>query len=166
MSMSDHLKTMMRYSAWANRLIFDAVSRLPAAVLTETQPIVFGSLLRTLNHVHAMDVVWQAHLQGRPHGMTTRNPAECPSLAALADAQRDIDAWFVDYADNLSDAALQEQVRFRFIGGGESSMTPANILLHVANHTTYHRGHVADMMYRAGAMPPTTDLPVFLATDA
>ena len=41
-------------------------------------------------------------------------------------------------------------------------MTRRDILLHVANHGTYHRGNVASMMYQAGVAPPTTDLPVFL----
>jgi len=41
-------------------------------------------------------------------------------------------------------------------------MTCGEMLLHVVNHGTYHRGLVADMMYQAGVTPPTTDLPVFL----
>jgi uncharacterized damage-inducible protein DinB len=38
--------------------------------------------------------------------------------------------------------------------------------LHVVNHTTYHRGHIAAMMYQMPARPPTTDLPVFLRNAA
>jgi uncharacterized damage-inducible protein DinB len=41
-------------------------------------------------------------------------------------------------------------------------MSRADILLHVVNHTTYHRGHIAAMMYQIPVQPPTTDLPVFL----
>jgi len=41
-------------------------------------------------------------------------------------------------------------------------MTREAILLHVVNHATYHRGHIADMMYDSSVEPPTTDLPVFL----
>ena len=41
-------------------------------------------------------------------------------------------------------------------------MTRAEILLHIVNHTTYHRGFVAEMIYRVPAPAPTTDLPVFL----
>jgi DinB family len=37
-----------------------------------------------------------------------------------------------------------------------------DILLHVVNHTTYHRGHAADILYNLHIFPPTTDLPVFL----
>jgi len=150
----------MRYKAWANELVFDAAARLPEAELTAPRKIVFGSLLRTLNHVYAMDEVWRAHLEGRPHGYATRNPEASPPLAELAAAQEAMDVWFVGYAD----AGFDEDgiVNFRFIGGGPGAMTRRDILLHVANHGTYHRGNVASMMYQAGVTPPTTDLPVFL----
>jgi uncharacterized damage-inducible protein DinB len=156
----DYLQTLMRYKAWANELVFDAAAKLPQAELTAPRKIVFGSMLRTLNHVYAMDEVWRAHLEGRPHGYTTRNPEACPPLAELHDAQNSIDGWFVQYADSLS--REDEIVDFQFIGGGPGAMTRRDILLHVANHGTYHRGNVAAMMYQAGVAPPTTDLPVFL----
>ena len=41
-------------------------------------------------------------------------------------------------------------------------MTKGEILLHVVNHTTYHRGFVADFFCQVPARPPTTDLTVFL----
>jgi uncharacterized damage-inducible protein DinB len=62
----------------------------------------------------------------------------------------------------LPEARHEEVVSFRFIGGGPGAMARREILLHVANHGTYHRGNVASMMYQAGTPPPTTDLPVFL----
>ena len=40
-------------------------------------------------------------------------------------------------------------------------MSRADIVLHVVNHGTYHRGHIAQMM-RAFEPPPITDYPVFL----
>ena len=156
----DTLGTLMRYKAWANELVFAAAAKLPEAELTAPRKIVFGNLVRTLNHVHAMDEVWRAHLEGRPHGFTTRNPEVCPALPELREMQKAMDGWFVRYADALSQE--DEIVHFHFIGGGPGSMTRRDILLHVANHGTYHRGNVASMMYQAGMAPPTTDLPVFL----
>ena len=41
-------------------------------------------------------------------------------------------------------------------------MTRAEILLHVVNHGTYHRGLVSDMMYQIPITPLTNDLTVFL----
>jgi len=162
MSYVQHLHTLTRYKAWADRLFFQSLAALPEAVLKEHQPIVFGSMLRTLNHVYCMDQVWKAHLEGVPHSFKTRNPVDCPAFEMLRTAQEDIDDWYVQYMQSLDETSLNETVHFTFIGGGEGAMSRADILMHVVNHTTYHRGHVATMMYNISAYPPTTDLPVFL----
>lgn len=159
--MSDtHMLT--RYKAWADDLVLAAVSALPHADLTAPQPIVFGSLLRTLHHVYAMDFVWQCHLAGRPHGLTTRNPQHCPDIEELAASQRGIDEWYVGYAESVTRSELDQMVEFEFIGGGAGCMSRQEILLHVVNHGTYHRGHAAYMLSSIGTSPPVTDLPVFL----
>lgn len=158
----NHVQTLTRYKAWANGLLFSAVSELPEYELTAARPIVFGSILRTLNHVYAMDQVWQAHLQGRSHGLTTRNPDTCPPLHELHIAQRVMDDWYTSFADSLPETEHKEVVSFSFIGGGEGAMSREAILLHVVNHASYHRGHIGEMMYECSAEPPTTDLSVFL----
>lgn len=156
------VRMLTRYKAWADDLFLGTVSTLPASELAAPRPIVFGSLIRTLNHSYAMDFVWQCHLLGKAHGLATRNPENCPQLRELAAAQRTMDDWYVSYADSLSDGALADIVEFEFIGGGRGALSRSDILLHVVNHTTYHRGHAADILYHLGIFPPTTDLPVFL----
>ncbi|GAB2585571.1 DinB family protein [Dyella jejuensis] len=162
MSHLEHLQLLTRYRAWADRRLYQALAALPEHVLVTAQPIVFGSLLRTLNHVYCMDQVWKAHLQGEQHGFTTRNPEDCPPFETLLASQEDIDDWYIRFATSLDDRSCDETVRFTFIGGSEGQMRRADILLHVVNHATYHRGHVAAMMYGVPMLPPTTDLPVFL----
>ena len=152
---------LLRYKAWANEVLFAALAKVSEQELTAPQPIVFGSLLRTLNHTYSMDLVWQANLEGRPHGFKTRNPPTSPPLPELREAQKQIDAWYVAYAGKLSPADEEQAVNFTFIGGGPAALTRRGILLHVVNHGTYHRGNVAAMMYQIGAVPPSTDLPVF-----
>jgi uncharacterized damage-inducible protein DinB len=159
---SSTLVTLTRYTAWANGLLYQTVAQLPEAELLKRQKVVFGSLLRTLNHVYAMDLVWQAHLLGRAHGYVSRNPGICPPFVELQPAQAALDAWYVEYVEALSESAAEESVDFEFIGGGRGSMSRADVVLHVVNHTTYHRGHIGDMLYQIPVMPPTTDLPVYL----
>lgn len=156
------VQVLTQYKAWADDLFLSTVATVPTAELTAPRPIFFGSLIRTLNHSYAMDFVWQSHLLGKPHGLSTRNPEHCPEFVELASAQHEIDSWYVDYANSVSKKELDECVKFEFIGGGPGSMRRRDILLHVVNHTTYHRGHAADILYHLGIFPPTTDLPVFL----
>jgi len=68
----------------------------------------------------------------------------------------------VTYADTLTDKQLDEIIEFEFIGGDIGAMSRSDILQHIVNHTTYHRGHAADILYNIMVFPPTTDYPVFL----
>jgi uncharacterized damage-inducible protein DinB len=166
MSALRSVRMLTRYTAWANSLLYVTLGEQPEVELTKPRQIFFGNLIRTLNHVYTIDLVWQANLEGRAHGFTTRTPDVQVSFADLRIAQATLDSWYIRYAEEMSDRVGEEIVKFAFIGGGEGSMTRGDILLHVVNHTTYHRGHVAAMIYQIPAQPPTTDLPVFLRNAA
>lgn len=154
--------TLTRYNAWANRLIFDAVAALPPGEAEKPRQGLFKNMLHMLNHNYVIDRIFQAHLEGRTHGYTARNTPDYPPLAELWKQQQGIDAWYVERYDAYTPAQLGEAVRFTYVGGGEGAMTRAEILMHIVNHTSYHRGFVAEMIYRVPATPPTTDLTVFL----
>ena len=155
-------RTLTRYNAWANRLIFDAVAALPPGEAEKPRKSLFKNMVHMLNHNYVIDRIFQAHLEGRAHGYTARNTPDHPPLAELWRAQQEIDAWYVARYDAMTRAELEETIRFTFVGGGEGAMTRGEILLHLVNHTSYHRGFVAEMFYQVPAQPPTTDLPVFL----
>ena len=155
-------RTLTRYNAWANELIFAAVAALPEGEATKPRASVFKNMVHTLNHNYVIDRIFQAHLEGRAHGYSARNTPDHPALAELWRAQQAIDRWYIETFDAMDEARLGEKVHFTFVGGGEGVMTRGEILQHLVNHTTYHRGFVAQMMYDVPARPPTTDLTVFL----
>ena len=155
-------RMLARYNAWANKLIFDAVAGLPEGEALKPRQSIFRNMVHTLNHNYVIDRIFQAHLEGRELGYTARNAPDHPPLEELWRAQQEIDAWYIGWSDALSDAKFAETVQFTFVGGGQGAMTRGEILLHITNHTSYHRGFVAEMFCQVPARPPTTDLPVFL----
>lgn len=157
-----NLRMLTRYTAWANRRLFAALAALPADVVAYRRGTDGGSILGTLGHAWVVDRIWQAHLQGRPHGYASRQPATEPEFDPLRQDQAELDRWYIAYADALDAAGHDEALAFRFVDGGAGRMRRGDMLLHVINHKTYHRGYVADMLYHAGKRPPVMDLPVFL----
>jgi len=155
-------RTLTRYNAWANELLFAAVAALPEGEAVKPRRSVFRNMVHTLNHNYVIDCIFQAHLEGRGHGYSARNTPEHPPLAELWRAQQELDRWYVAAYDGMDDARLNQTVSFSFVGGGEGAMTRGEILQHLVNHTSYHRGFVAQMIYDVPARPPTTDLTVFL----
>jgi len=155
-------RTLTRYNAWANRIIFEAVAGLPEGEATRERQSLFKNMVHTLNHNYVIDRIFQAHLEGREHGYTARNTPTHPPLAELWQAQQEVDAWYVDWSDRLTAPELEERIAFTFVGGGDGRMSRGEILLHLVNHTSYHRGFVGEMMYKVPARAPATDLTVFL----
>ncbi len=66
-------RMLARYNAWADKLIFEAVAGLPAGEATKPRPGLFKNMVHMLNHNYVIDLVWQAHLEGRDHGFQARN---------------------------------------------------------------------------------------------
>jgi len=158
-----HARTLARYRLWADRLTFDAVAALPPGEATKQRPTLFKTMVGTLNHNYLIDLIWQAHLEGRDHGFAARNLVLHPELSDLRQAQQAVNQWYIDWSERQSQASLDEVVAFTFIGGEKGSMSRGDILLHVVNHATYHRGWVAEMFFQVPARNPTTDLPVYLS---
>jgi uncharacterized damage-inducible protein DinB len=153
---------LTRYTAWANDRLFDTLSKLPKGEPSATRRTDFGNMVHALNHAYVIDLIWQSHLEGKAHGFTVRNTDTIPPLEKLRVAQKSLDEWYISYADALSAVAHDEVVHFRFVDGGVGAMSRGDILLHVVNHKTYHRDHVANMLNQVPVRPPSMDLPVFL----
>jgi uncharacterized damage-inducible protein DinB len=74
-------RTLTRYNAWANELIFGAVAALPEGEATKPRQSVFKNMVHTLNHNYVIDRIFQAHLEGRSHSYTARNTESHPPHA-------------------------------------------------------------------------------------
>src|SRR2546428_6929532 len=77
-------RMLTRYNTWANKLIFDAVAGLPGDEATKERHSLFKNMVHTLNHNYVIDLIWQAHLEGREHGFAVRNTPGHPPLAELS----------------------------------------------------------------------------------
>jgi uncharacterized damage-inducible protein DinB len=158
---ADTCRLLMRYKAWANTKIFDAMAALPPGEVMKERVSLFKNMVNTMGHLYAVDLVWKGHLEGKPHGIPALNHVIHEQMEALRPAQEASDRWFIEWADGLSDAHAAERVTFTLIGGNQGEMTRGDVALHLANHTSYHRGFAADMFFQVPARPPTMDLPVF-----
>lgn len=158
-------RTLVRYKSWADNLTLSAVAALPPGEAARERPTLFKSIIGTLNHSYVVDLIWQALLEGREHGFTARNVVPYPELEALTAAQRRANERLLAFSEAQSVASLRAAVSFRLVSGEQGTMTRGEILLHIVNHATYHRGWVSDLFFQVPAKPPTTDWNVFLLAE-
>lgn len=162
MGLARMIRTLTRYNAWADKLMYAAVANLPEGEATKPRETLFRNMVHTLNHNYVIDRIFQAHLEGQAHDYAARNTADHPPLQDLWLAQQALDDWYIGWSDRITPSELDERIEFTFVGGGLGCMTRAEMVMHVVNHTSYHRGFVADLFFQVPARPPTTDLPIFL----
>jgi uncharacterized damage-inducible protein DinB len=158
MSVTKLILTQLHYRAWANAELHESLQ----AVSAEAHPQELHTIIRVLNHAHVVDRIFEAHLQRRPHGYEAVNTKETPSAAELGQAVKALDAWYLGYAETLTQAELDEPIAFTFTDGKPGRMTRSEMLLHVTSHSAYHRGQVSRLLIAISAAPPRDGLATFL----
>ena len=142
----------LRYSAWASRQLVEAVRAVPDADFERDAGISHSSLLGTLAHILWADWLWFTRVVG---------PMEKPGQTRqeLETVWPELQDKWVAWAERASDAEMNRAVEYRSILDGQMARTPAwQIVLHVVNHATLHRGQVMGMLRQMGIAPPHTDL--------
>ena len=148
MSTSTLLHSLFKYKAWANKELFAALAELD----TVEQAKALHAALRLLNHVFVVDL-FAAHLIGEAHSYTAINTPETPTLEDLHVAVAETDRWYVEYVSTLQPERLTEPLSFVFTDGQHGCMTREEILAHVVNHGSYHRGAVGRIIMQFSDAP-------------
>ena len=158
--MSDLLR-LFRKLAQANRLanarLHRACAALDPAELTVPRPAFFGTIQKTLNHILMVDRFYLDALAGRPLDRARLDEASfCPDLAALADWQAESDLDLIAQVESLRPETLTEIVA---VDRGERVQHDRrdDLLSHVFQHQTHHRGQVHGMLSATGVRPPQLD---------
>lgn len=149
------------YKRWANRETFAIVMALPATEIYKERVSLFKSFAHSLNHTYVVDRIWQAHIEGREHGIPALNTVTHPDIEDLWTAQQEIDEWYAAWAGSQTETSLAREKDYALIGGNTGRMSQGEILMHVVNHNSYHRGFVADLLTQMSAPRPSVDLPVY-----
>lgn len=160
MTRADEARDLYAYNTWANRRILDAAATLDADALARDLRSSFPSVLATLAHIVAAEWIWLRRWSGESPGGV---PAdwELTSLEAIRRRWDAVEAERMALLEALDDAALARDVDYRNTAGVAYTSRMDEMLRHVVNHSTYHRGQVVTMLRQLGATPPATDLIAF-----
>jgi uncharacterized damage-inducible protein DinB len=149
------LRTHLRYTTWASARIVDVVSKLAPEELTRDFKSADKHVLGTLAHVYGADRAWLRRIEGAPPGPLI-DPAVDLRLSVLQHDWPELLARWQAWVDALQDPdASASYTDFQ----GNPHATPYwQIVLHVVNHGSHHRGQAAAMIRAMGHVPPPLDL--------
>jgi uncharacterized damage-inducible protein DinB len=153
------LRSHIAYSAWASARLVDAAGELTPEGLTRDFGTADKSVLGTLVHVFGADRVWLARLKGEP--VTTYLAEQDYRLAVLQNDWPALYQRWKDWAAGLTDEAAQLEVSYNDMRGNPWRQPLGQLVLHVVNHGTHHRGQVAGFLRSMGHTPPQLDLVLY-----
>ena len=151
---------LYRYNAWAARRILDAASALTREQFVVTIPSSYPSIRDTLVHVLWAEWIWLARWNGS-FPKTVFDPHDFPDARALNARWAEHQAEQMAFVGALSEDLLARVVRYVNTRGETWEYELWKQMLHVVNHSSYHRGQVVTMLRQLGAPPPTTDFLVY-----
>jgi uncharacterized damage-inducible protein DinB len=159
---ADTLRLHLDYSAWASNRMLEAARSLTEEELNRDFKTSDKCVVSTLAHAFAADRVWLGRIQGKP-------PA-----TFIDDKDRQLDVlrmeWpalqqrWKEWAAPLSDQDVVAKISYRDLKGNPYESPLWQILLHVVNHATHHRGQVSGFLRAMGHTPPPLDLIAYYRT--
>ncbi len=156
---ADTLRLHLDYTAWATWRLLDTVANLSAEDLARDFRTSDKTVIDTLAHVFAADRVWLARIQGNPP--VNFISAEDRQLSVLQKEWPALQERWKQWAAKLTDQNVQAKIAYRDLKGNSWEQPVWQILLHVVNHGTHHRGQVSGFLRAMGHNPPALDLIAF-----
>jgi uncharacterized damage-inducible protein DinB len=154
-ALADVLRTHLDYTAWASRHLVDAAAQLKQDELMRDFRTATNNVLNTLVHVYAADRIWLARLQ---HENRTEFVSDADhSLAVLQNEWPFLRERWKKWAALLTDEQVFSEIEYTDLKGRSWKQPLSQIILHVVNHGTHHRGQVSGFIRALGQVPPPLD---------
>ena len=160
------LKTMLDYHYWARDRLLEAADTLSAEQFNKDLGSSFKSVRETLVHVYAAEWAWHSRWEGvSPTALLTSDGF--PDVAAIRSAWSELEPKVRRFVDQLGDAGVERVFDYKLLSGAAGSTPFSQMLQHVVNHASYHRGQVTTMLRQLGAQPAKSmDMIAFYRTRA
>jgi uncharacterized damage-inducible protein DinB len=146
--MKQQIKNLYEYEKWANARILDAIAQLKDPD---------EKILDLMAHILLVQMVWYSRMEGKasPPIWAKKSLNECKEVYAV---NNKILSAFIAQQTNDS---LERVVDYKNSKGEKYSNTVTEILTHLFNHSTYHRGQIVERLKGKLPQMPETDYIMF-----
>lgn len=159
--MKAHFEKFSSYNQWANTQLYAAAADLSTEEKNRNLDGFFTSLLHTLNHILVADLIWMERLEGARPKPESLDTILCRNLSELASLRADTDQRLIQLTRNLTAEQLQGFLDYKTSKGVACHDRISEIMTHVFNHQTHHRGQCHHMLSQLGKSPPPLDMMYF-----
>ena len=159
--MKQILQQYAAYTIWADQRIFETVNNLSDDRIDREIASSFPSIKKTILHIWDAESIWWQRL--KLSEKITRPSEEFKGSFAglLKNLEQQSVAW-KEWIDNANENQLQHVFAYQDSRKEQFKQPVYEMLLHLFNHSTYHRGQLVTLLRQLGVEKiPATDFIVF-----
>jgi uncharacterized damage-inducible protein DinB len=155
-SMKELLQQLASYNVWANGLLLDLIQQLPKEQQTAAVPSSFNTLQDTLLHMWDAESIWWQRMKLLER-ITRPSEGFAGGIAEVATGLQQQDRQWQEWVANAQEHMFQHEFFYVTFRKERFKQPVYQVLTHVFNHNTYHRGQLVNMLRQLGVekIPPT-----------
>lgn len=147
--MKQYFNNLAKYNVWANNLVFEWLSSIDDDQWNQHIESSFSSIKETCIHVLSAEHIWHQRLIKVEVPVWLADDVKGSRDEVLI-AWRKASASLLSYVGTLNDDELSAPLYYKRINGEAYTQPVQEILIHVFNHSTYHRGQLVTMLRQVG----------------
>lgn len=155
------IQTLYDYNSWANERVLDSLRPIGQDVFTSNRQASHGSIRGIVAHIAAAESIWLERWKGSsPVSLLPESDFETVEIATQR--LRKIDHDLQEFTRQLTQADIDGSRGYKTTEGKHYSNVLGDMLVHLANHSSYHRGQITTLLRQLGAVPQSTDFILFI----
>jgi uncharacterized damage-inducible protein DinB len=152
--MQAHFEMLAHYNQWVNTKLYALAATLPDEAYRRNVGVFFRSLHGTLNHLLTADRIWLHRLTHEGDHPKALNAIVFDDLPALRAARETEDLRLIRYVEQLSATQIEQPWDYQTLNGAPQRQPLREILAHLFNHQTHHRGQAHAALTALGINEP------------
>jgi uncharacterized damage-inducible protein DinB len=148
--MTTYLNTLTHYNTWANTRMLGCIAAAGETRNLVVQKSSFATIRQTVLHILDAQVIWLSRLNGI-------SPVEWPGKNFSGTAEQvcklliENSNEYRSFSGNLTTADTGRLITYHNLKGVQFQNTVSQVITHVMNHGTFHRGQLITLLRGAGS---------------
>jgi uncharacterized damage-inducible protein DinB len=143
--MIKHFKKLYEFDYWANKHVIEVLKK--TSINDSGVELLFSHMLNAQQ-------IWYSRLKGNQKGQSPWDIIPSQNFQEVLDI---INHNWMEFLDSLSVKTLTETIKYKNTKDEQFKNTTQDILVHIINHSTYHRAQISTKIKSLGYIPPVTD---------
>jgi uncharacterized damage-inducible protein DinB len=157
---AEDFRTLFQFNAWANHRTMGACDSVGAESFATRLTGSFPSVRDTLVHIMAVERLWLERWLGTSDGSFLK-PESFPDIGSVRAEWARIERELLAFVNGLTEEHVNRIIPHKNSQGTEFRMPLWQLMQHLVNHGTYHRGQITNQLREVGGKPLGTDLVTF-----